>query len=118
MACAIVLTHALWKYLQHTPFILAFGAAVLSSRVGGRTAGFLSVAIGALGYAWFPPPFQTSGFGRILLGFVVVSGGFSWLVARRYEVEAALRSSEQRLQTIIAAEPACVTLVSAQGCST
>ena len=115
MACAIVLTHALWKYLQHTPFILAFGAAVLSSRVGGRTAGFLSVAIGALGYAWFPPPFQTSGFGRILLGFIVVSGGFSWLVARRYEVEAALRSSEQRLQTIIAAEPACVTLVSAQG---
>ena len=135
MACALALTHALWPFLHHTPFLLAFGAAVLSSRVGGRTAGLLSVALGALGYAWFPPPVNTPGLG-VLFGFVVVSAGFGWLVARRYEVEAELRSSElrltrdiaerkraeeavrrseRRLQTIIAAEPACVTLVSASG---
>ena len=74
MVCALVLTHAFWRVLRHTPFLLGFGAAILSSRVGGRQAGFLAVIIGALGYAWFPPPLPDDGFGRLLFGFVVVSG--------------------------------------------
>jgi len=93
-----VVTHAFWRVLQHTPFLLGFGAAILSSRVGGRTTGFLAVIIGALGYASFPPPLPADGFGRLLFGFVVISGAFSWLVARRYEVEAALRLTEARLR--------------------
>jgi len=97
MTCALVLTHAFWRVFQHTPFILAFGAATLSSRVGGRRAGFLAVVIGVLGYTWFPPPVPAGGFGRLLLAFVVVSSAFSWIVARRYEIELALRSSESRL---------------------
>lgn len=97
MVCALVLTHAFWRFLQHTPFMLGFGAAILSSRVGGRAAGFLAVGIGLVGYALFPPPLPDEGLGRLLLGFAVISGAFSWLVARRYEVEAELRSSEARL---------------------
>jgi PAS domain-containing protein len=54
--------------------------------------------LGAVGYASFPPPLPAEGFSRLLLGFVVISGTFSWIVARRYEVEAALRSSETRLK--------------------
>jgi PAS domain S-box-containing protein len=96
MASALLLTHAFWPAFQSTPFLLAFGAATLSSRVGGRAAGFLAVIIGAFGYVWFPPPLLAGGLAR-LLGFVVISGAFSWMVARRYEIEAALRSSESRL---------------------
>jgi two-component system cell cycle sensor histidine kinase/response regulator CckA len=96
--CALVLTHAIWPLLQHTPFLLGFVAVILSSRVGGRQAGGLAVIIGALGYALFPPPLPEGGFGRLLFGFVLVSGAFSWFVARRYEVEGALRSSEARLR--------------------
>src|SRR6267378_8593992 len=91
MACALVLTHALWRLLQYTPFLLGFVAAIVSSRVGGRKAGFLAVIIGAFGYAWFPPPLPANGFGRLLFGFVIISGAFSWFVARRYEIEADLR---------------------------
>jgi hypothetical protein len=129
MTCALVLTHAFWRLLQHTPFLLGFGAAIVTSRIGGRKAGFLAVIIGALGYASFRPPLPADGFGPLLFGFVIVSGAFSWLVARRYEIEADLRASqellhavviermaaeqvvsrsERRLQAIIDAEPACV----------
>jgi PAS domain S-box-containing protein len=97
MACALALTHAFWPALQYTPFLLAFGAATLSSRLAGRKAGFLAVIIGVLGYSWFPPPLPADGFGRLVLAFVIISSAFSWVVARRYEIEAALRSSESRL---------------------
>ena len=33
----------------------------------------------------------------VLTGFVVISGTLGWIVARRYEIEGALRSSEARL---------------------
>ena len=97
MACALVFTHVFWRTFHYTPFLLAFGAVTLSSRVGGRRAGFLAVIIGVLAYSWFPPPLPAGGFGRLLLGFVVVSSAFSWVVARRYEIEGALRASESRL---------------------
>jgi two-component system, cell cycle sensor histidine kinase and response regulator CckA len=119
---ALIATHAFWSQLQHTPFLLGFAAAILSTRVGGRTSGLLAVIIGALGFAVYPPPSHPAGFGPVLLSFVVISSAFSWLVARRYEIEAALRSSEavvnrseRRLQAIIDAEPACVMLVSPDG---
>jgi PAS domain S-box-containing protein len=122
MSCAIVLTHVLWPFLHYTPFVLAFAAAIVSSYLGGRTAGFLAVFIGVIGYSWFPPAVETTGFWRLLLGFALVSGTFSWLVARRHDTEADLRSSqelarrsEQRLQAIIDAEPACVKIVSREG---
>ena len=97
MGCAVALTHVFWRYLHHTPFLLGFCGVVLSSRAGGRGAGFLAVVLGVIGYSSFPPPLPDAGSGRFLLGFVVISAAFSWLVARRYEVEAALRSSEARL---------------------
>ena len=105
MGCALVLTHALWRPLQHMPFMLGFAAATLSSRVGGRRAGLLSVVFGALIDGWFPPPLPPEGMTAFLAGFVVISGTFSWLVARRYEIEADLRSSEERLRAVIL-EPA------------
>jgi two-component system, cell cycle sensor histidine kinase and response regulator CckA len=121
MASAVVLTHALWRFVQSTPFLFGFAAAIASSRVGGRRAGFLAVAVGVFGYALFPPPLA-AGFGRLVFGFALVSVAFSWLIARRYEVEADLRRSreivtrsEQRLQTIFDAEPACVKVVSRDG---
>ena len=95
--CAVVLTHAFLRFIQYTPFILGFGAAILSSHYAGRTAGFLAVGIGLVGYAWFPPPLPTEGFARLLVGFVLISGTLSWLVARHREIEAELRSSQRRL---------------------
>ena len=105
MVCALVLTHALWRLLEHTPFLLGFGAAILSSRVGGRHAGFVAIIIGVLGYASFPPPLPEDGFTALLFGFVVVSGASSWLVARRYEIEADLRASQEHLSAVISHLP-------------
>ena len=75
------------------------------------------MALGVFGYALFPPPLPQAGLG-LLLGFAIISSTFSWLVARRYEIEDDLRGSQQiisrserRLQAIIDAEPACVKLV-------
>lgn len=97
MATALVATHLLWPFVQHTPFLLGFAAAILSSRIGGTATGFLTVLLGVLGYASFPPPLPTGAFASLLGGFAIISGTFSWLVGRRYEVEAQLRSSEARL---------------------
>lgn len=115
VAAALTLTHALWPVLQYTPFLLGLGAAILSSRVGGRWGGFLAVLMGVIGFMLFPLPVQQQGFLRFLPGFVLVAGTFSWVVARRYEFEAVVLRSERRLQAIIEAEPACVKLVSHEG---
>ncbi|MCU1383203.1 MAG: Blue-light-activated protein [Acidobacteria bacterium] len=97
MACALVLTHRFWLLVQHTPFLLSFGAVVLSSRLGGRRAGLLAVFVGAVGHTLFPPPIPEGGFGILLAGFVIISATCSWLVARQYEVETDLRASQARL---------------------
>jgi PAS domain S-box-containing protein len=115
MACALVLTHAFWRRFEHTPFLLGFGAAILSSRVGGRHAGFFAVIIGVLGYASFPPPLPEDGVGRLLFGFAVISGAFSWLVARRYEIEADLRTSQERLRAVISSLPVVLWVMNRKG---
>jgi PAS domain S-box-containing protein len=115
MACALVLTHAFWSILQQTPFLLGFGAAIVSSRVGGRKAGFLAVILGGLGYAWFPPPLPADGFGRLLFGFVIVSSAFSWLVARRYEIEADLHASQDRLRAVVSSLPIVLWVMNRDG---
>ena len=97
MVCAIGVTHLFWAFLQHTPFLPGFAAAIVSSHFAGRRAGLLATLIGAAGYAWFPPPLATGALPALLVGFVIVSGVFAWLVARRQEIEASLRSSEARL---------------------
>jgi len=97
MGTALVATHLFWRFVQHTPFLLGFGAAILSSRIGGTATGFLTVLLEMLGYASFPPPLLPDAFASLLGGFAIISGTFSWLVGRRYEVEARLRSSEVRL---------------------
>jgi PAS domain S-box-containing protein len=98
MACAVWLTHVFWHLLRFTPFLLAFGAAVLSAAVAGRAAGLIAVAFGVLGYGWFPPPLPHEGMPQFLGGFALVSGSFSWIVATRRRVEAALRAGESRLR--------------------
>jgi two-component system cell cycle sensor histidine kinase/response regulator CckA len=96
MVLAVAVTDAFWSVFRYTPFLLGFTAAVVSGRIGGRHAGLLAVIVGVLGYATFPPASEQGGFG-LLVGFVVISTSFSWIVARQYETEAALRSSESRL---------------------
>ena len=98
MACAVWLTHVFWHFLRFTPFLLAFGAAVLSAAVAGRGAGVIAVAFGVLGYGWFPPSLPQEGMTRLLGGFALVSGSFSWIVATQRQVEAALRAGETRLR--------------------
>ena len=121
VTCAVALTHVFWRFIQYTPLVFGFAAVVVSTRVGGRYGGLLAIAIGVLGFKLFGPPLLEARFG-LLLGFTVVSGVFSWVAARRYEIEIDLRASqavtrrsEHRLQAMIDAEPACVTVVSADG---
>jgi PAS domain S-box-containing protein len=97
MTCAIALSHALWSLVRPTPFLLGFGAAVLSSRIGGRRAGLVAVVTGAVGYAVFPPFTATEDLGSLIVGFTVISSSASWIIARRYEIEAELRASRARL---------------------
>src|SRR5258708_4705801 len=84
MTCAVVFTHVLWRFIKSPPLVFGFGAAIVSTRIGGRKTGFLAVIIGVSVYATFPPPWPESGFGRLLFGFAVIAGTISWLVARRY----------------------------------
>jgi two-component system, cell cycle sensor histidine kinase and response regulator CckA len=98
MTIAVTLTHLLWPLLRHTPFLLAFGAVILSSRLAGLQGGLVAVAMGALGHAWLQPALPSGELGHLVFGFVVVSSIFSWLVARGYEIESALRLSESRLR--------------------
>jgi PAS domain S-box-containing protein len=112
---ALVLTHAFWPFFRYTPFLLGFVAVVASSRLGGRRGGFLAVLAGALGFASFPPPLPDDGVGPLLLGFVVVSGAFSWLVARRYEIEADLRTSQDRLRAVISSVPIVLWVMNRDG---
>jgi PAS domain S-box-containing protein len=114
-AAALALTHWFWPALQSTPFLLTFGATVLSTRVGGREAGFASVVLGVLGYIAYPPPLHGQSMVALLAGFTLISGAFTWIVARHSEAESALRASQSRLTQIIDAEPACVKLVSTSG---
>src|SRR5258705_3687335 len=72
MACALVLTHAFWGFVRFTPFVFGFTAAVVSTRVGGRRAGFLSVIIGVCGHAVFPPPLSQDGTANFLFRFLVL----------------------------------------------
>lgn len=96
--CALALTHALWTLVQYTPFMLGFGAAILSSAMAGRTAGLSSVAFSLVGYILCPLPLPAEGFPELLVGFALISGAFCWLVARHVESEVTLRSSEARLK--------------------
>jgi two-component system, cell cycle sensor histidine kinase and response regulator CckA len=132
---AVVLTQLTWPFLRPTPFILGLAAAILSSRARGRYAGLLATLLAALGFFMFPLPLPNDRPG-LLVGFVIVAGTFSWVVARRYEIEASLRESEsrlaqditarkvaeatvarseRRLKTILDAQPACVRLTSPDG---
>jgi PAS domain S-box-containing protein len=102
---ALVLTHLLWRGLQHTPFLLGFVAAIVSSWIGGRRAGVLAVILGGIAYAAFPPPLPPSGIRPLLVGFVLISGTFSWLVASRREIEQHLRVSQERLKAVVSGLP-------------
>src|ERR687889_47658 len=74
MACAVGLTHVWWEVLKYTPFLLAFGAAVVTTVVGGREAGWFAAACGAPAFSCFPPAVPREGLGRLLGGFAFVSG--------------------------------------------
>src|SRR5688500_15781649 len=76
MTVAVLLTHALWSFVHYAPFICGFAATILTSRLCGRQAGFLAVALGVFGYALFPPPLPQAGLG-FLLGFAIISSTFS-----------------------------------------
>jgi PAS domain S-box-containing protein len=112
---ALALTHVFWQFLHPTPFLLGFGAAILSARVGGRAGGFLAVGLGAIVYAVFPPPLPPDRIGRLLFGFVVISATFSWFVARRYEVEAQLATSQRHLQAMMSSMPVLLWVVDRAG---
>jgi PAS domain S-box-containing protein len=114
MIGALVLTHAFWRVFQHTPFLVAFAAAILSTRIGGRQAGFLAVTIGVLGFVLFPPSLPDNRM-ALLFGFIVISTTFSWLVARRYEIEADLRDSQERLRAVISHVPIVLWMMNREG---
>jgi two-component system, cell cycle sensor histidine kinase and response regulator CckA len=105
MISALLLTHALWRGLQHTPFLPGFLAAIVSSWIGGRRAGILAVIVGGIAYATFPPPLPPSGIKPLLAGFVLISGTFSWLVASRREIEQHLGASQERLKAVVSGLP-------------
>jgi two-component system cell cycle sensor histidine kinase/response regulator CckA len=115
MACALVLTHALWTFIRYTPFLFAFAASILSSRLGGRWAALFALVFGVAGFVWFPPPLAAEGFAGVLAGFVIVSGAFTWIVARRYEIEAELRISQERLHAVTSSLPLVVWALDREG---
>ena len=114
-AAAMVLTRVLWPVLQYTPFFLGFVAAVVSSRVAGRQAGFLTVMFAVLGYGLLPLPLAQERLGRLLLGFASLTGAFSWIVARRYEIEGDLRRSQERLQAVLSSLPVVLWAMNRDG---
>lgn len=102
---AQVLTHRLWWIFEPTPFLLGFVAATLVSAATGRAAGLLTVAFGLVGYILFPLPDPVGGAVELIIGYTLVSGTFSWIVAGRYQALAALRESEHRLRSMVTSLP-------------
>jgi two-component system, cell cycle sensor histidine kinase and response regulator CckA len=112
---ALALTHVGWNALRHTPFLLCFAAAVGTTCLAGRVAGFAAVVLGALAYAAFPPPLPPDAFRSLVVGFVVISGSFCWFVARRYEIEHELRTSQARLRAVVSGFPIVLWGMDADG---
>ena len=112
---AHLLTRLLWPQFQSTPFLLSFAATALSSWLGGRESGLAAVIFGVVWNVAFAPPLHGPPSFVLILGFTVISTAFCLIIARQQETRNALLASEQRLKTIIDAEPACVKLVSADG---
>ncbi|MFA5897560.1 MAG: ATP-binding protein [Hyphomicrobium sp.] len=84
---------------------MGFAAAVMASTIAGRAAGLLTVAFGLVGYIVVPIPLPPNGFVELLIGYTLVSGTFTWIVAGRYQAEAALRESENRLWRVVTSLP-------------
>jgi PAS domain S-box-containing protein len=105
---ALILTALCWPFLARTPFVMPFMAAILSARLGGRTAGLIAVSVGLVGTIWFPPPWDFPRLPQLLVGFAVFSGGSAWLVGRHQEIVCDLRTSRERLAFLVSSLPALV----------
>jgi two-component system, cell cycle sensor histidine kinase and response regulator CckA len=68
-----------------------------------------------LGYGLIPLPLAQERLGRLLLGFAAITGAFSWIVARRYEIEGDLRRSQQRLQAVLSSLPVVLWAINRDG---
>ena len=82
MTAAVLLTHALWSFVHYTPFLFGFAATILTVACAAVRRVFLR----------WPWEYSVTHCSRrrchkrvegLLLGFALVSGTFSWLVARR-----------------------------------
>jgi len=103
---AALLTAILWTFIAEMPFIIVFGAVILSAWRGGFLAGMTTALIGffAIKYYLFEPRYEFVGsFSDAiqLLFYLMLTGFISWLEETHKQTEQALRNVKDELETIL-----------------
>ncbi|MBN1209027.1 MAG: DUF4118 domain-containing protein [Myxococcaceae bacterium] len=98
-ALALLIQLALGRFIYPTPFLLFFGAVMVSSWWGGGRPGLLAItlSLGAVDYFFFPPfhSFKLEPGNALLLGLFAVIGG----IVSRLNV-ALRRTSAERAEML------------------
>lgn len=102
----LMMTSALWAFLDETPFILLVGGVVLSAWQGGLLAGMLCAALSILSvdYFLFEPRYEIFTTPTNILQFIIfglVAGLISWIEESRSRSERANREYREELEIIL-----------------
>lgn len=102
----LMMTAALWAFLDKAPFILLVGGVVLSAWQGGLLAGMLCAALSILSvdYFLFEPRYEIFTTPTNILQFIIfglVAGLISWIEEGRSRSERANREYREELEIIL-----------------
>ena len=88
-----------WPLLAHTPFILLFGAVLVTANWGSETAGFVAVVLAALASPYVAPPAARPAFeDSALVVFIIGSLVATRIIGARARVERKLAMSEAQVR--------------------
>ncbi len=112
---ALLLQLVIFPYIRATPFLLFFGAVMLSGWKGGWGPGLLSTALSAVvaNYFFLPPRYSPSLGSQDLLSvalFIVISILITRLNVRERAARAEAEAQRARIQTLFMSAPAIIVL--------
>ncbi|HEX8537106.1 MAG TPA: DUF4118 domain-containing protein, partial [Cystobacter sp.] len=112
---ALLIHLAIYPYGRSTPFLLFFGAVMLSGWKGGWGPGLLSTGLSALlvDYFFLPPHGSLSLAPQDLLSvvlFAVISTVITWLNVRERSARLEAQAQRERLQSLFMQAPAIIAI--------
>jgi len=112
---ALLFQLGVYPYVRATPFLLFFGAVMLSGWKGGWGPGLLSIGLSALvaNYFFLPPRYSFSMRPEDLLSvllFLVIAPLITWLNVRERTARAEAEAERARLQDVFMKAPAIIAI--------